>query len=86
MTVALSLAALLTVLCAVFIVGGHFLRRYMRQMERREQAWMQERKDLLDRLMFMADRPWEVPTPEPEPEPDDNGIGWPELEVEEAWP
>lgn len=45
-----------------------------RAWEKKEQAWGLERQALLDRIMYLADRPWELPpsdeTPdEPPPEP-----------------
>ena len=52
-------------------------RWYTRELERRERAWADERKELLDRIMYLADRPWNEP---PAPE-------WPErkpVEVDES--
>ena len=36
-------------------------RWYTRELERRERAWAEERATLLDRIMYLADRPWEQP-------------------------
>lgn len=48
-----------------------------RRHERDADAWMRERRDLLDRIMYMADRPWSPPpTPPPVEQPE---IEWPML-------
>lgn len=61
-----ALAAL--ALGAVVAYGAFgLLRQRERQWERREQAWERERKQLLDRVMYLSDRPWEPPPPGPEP-------------------
>jgi hypothetical protein len=36
-------------------------RRRERALERRERAWETERKDLLDRLMYLSDHTWAIP-------------------------
>jgi len=32
-----------------------------RSWERREQAWEKERRELIDRIMYLTDRPWQLP-------------------------
>jgi hypothetical protein len=42
-----------------------------RAWDKRENAWAQERSQLLDRIMYLSDRPWDPPTQtEDEPLPD----------------
>lgn len=44
-----------------------------RSWEKKEQVWTQERQQLLDRIMYLSDRPWEMPgsdQPETEPPPE----------------
>lgn len=41
--------------------------------ETRERLWAQERKDLLDRIMYLADKPWESP-PLPTPVVEDETL------------
>jgi hypothetical protein len=45
-------------------------RAKARAWDRKEMAWSSERKELLDRIMFLADRPWREP-PRVEDEPED---------------
>lgn len=50
--------------------------------EREREAWRIERKDLLDRVMYMANRPWEIPeTPTEFVEPDEIEFVHPENQV-----
>lgn len=56
-------------------VTGKDTRARDRAWEKKEAAWNVERQQLLDRIMYLADKPWETPQadeiPEPEPHPDD---------------
>ena len=49
----------------------------LRQQARERDEWLRERKDLLDRIMYMADRPW-TPPPTP-PEATIPPVEWPQL-------
>jgi len=50
---------------AVVLFGSYnWVSKKERQWERKENAWLAERSQLLDRLMFIVDRPWQAP-PEP---------------------
>lgn len=52
-----------------------------RAHEREREAWLRERQDLLDRIMYMAERPWSPPPVEMRPAPSAE-----ELQEEVAWP
>lgn len=77
--VILSLAILAISVAAIF-AGHSMLRSQQRAFDRKEQAWLKERAELLDRLMYLSDRPWREPEPvhsmipDVEPEP----TYWPE--------
>ncbi len=68
----ISVIALLTVaVIAVGITGAAFslLRSRERSWERRERAWDTERADLLNRVMYLAQKPWQGPPEIEEPPP-----------------
>lgn len=46
-------------------------RRRERASERREAAWLEERRQLLNRLMYMANHTWEEPPPPIMPDRDE---------------
>lgn len=52
-----------------------------RAHEREREAWLRERQDLLDRIMYLAERPWSPPPAEVRPIPSPE-----ELQPEVAWP
>lgn len=52
----------------------------LRQMAKEREEARRDRRELLDRIMYMADKPWMLPvhaTAEPEPDPDP--ITYPDL-------
>lgn len=57
-------------LTIAFLAGGALAlafdreRRRERAAERRERVWELERKDLLDRIMFLTDKTWSIPPAE----------------------
>lgn len=61
MTAYVAIAGIL----ALAAYGGYLLdsshRRRERNTDRREAAWLAERRDLINRLMYMAQKPWEGP-------------------------
>ena len=67
---------------ALAIFGGYLqdslYRRRERAADRREAAWLEERRQLLNRLMYMAKVPWEEPPPPlvefPPPQPDEDVV------------
>lgn len=64
-------------------IVNELLRAHARDRE----EWLRERRDLLDRIMLMADRPWGLPpSPPEEPQlPSADPVVWPELlQPEEA--
>jgi hypothetical protein len=78
MTVALAALTILVVASvAAWVVSVVFRDSRLRERawEKKETAWALERQGLLDRLMYLVDKPWEVPElavePEPEQHPDD---------------
>lgn len=50
-----------------------------RNFEREREAFRRERADLIDRIMYMADRPWTPPPAELRAEPPPEPIEWPTL-------
>lgn len=68
------------------IVVARLFRSHLRESARREQSDRQKMADLVDRTMYMAERPWNVPptwtTPEASEEVEDR-IEWPETVVTE---
>lgn len=73
------LAAILsvTLVSAGCLYGAwRMLRSQEREHARREIGWAQERRDLLDRIMFLTDKTWALPpadvvvAPEEEEEPE----------------
>lgn len=60
----LAAAALLTVgiiSAAVIFVVLDLSKRRERAWERKEQAWLHERRDLINRIMYLSERTWEPP-------------------------
>lgn len=61
-----TIVALLAVLAASALALQLFYRAGVtreRAWRQKETAWEKERKDLLDRIMFLAGHPWEMPEP-----------------------
>lgn len=67
--------AILSLLCVAGVAGwvihltARDARTRDRAWEKKEHVWQQERQQLLDRIMYLANHPWDVPTPREEPEP-----------------
>ena len=64
MTIALAaLTVLVVASVAAWVVSAVFRdsRSRERSWEKKETAWATERQGLLDRIMYLADRPWDVP-------------------------
>lgn len=57
-----------------------------RQFNRERETWLAERRDLLDRIMYMAERPWAPPPAElrplPQPETLSEEVAWPVVHPE----
>ena len=71
--IVVSVIGWVLLVAAAVIIAYAFLREFgsrSRAWERKEAAWTAERKELLDRIMYLADRPWEVPQDAVEDEPD----------------
>ena len=75
MTYAFAVIGLAGVLVTAYLIHRD-ARSRERAWEREKASWAAERKELLDRIMYLADRPWETPQAEastwepPLPEPD----------------
>lgn len=65
------LAIVAPLVVAIFAVWMSFSaqRQRARECERRESAWQLERRDLLNRIMFLSEKPWEAPEVKAEPQP-----------------
>jgi len=74
-------ATVVVALAAIFVFARILLRRE-RAWERKEMGWQREREVLLDRVMFLADKPWQMPeTFQAEETPVDSTFVFPELSV-----
>lgn len=58
---AVILAIVLAGWIATIIVGVQAIDRMRRASERQMQQWSAERRDLIDRVMYMAEKPWMLP-------------------------
>jgi len=65
------LAILAPLLLALFVVWVSLttMKTRERAFERREQAWLAERKELLNKIMYLAEKPWEGPEVKAEEQP-----------------
>lgn len=54
---------------------------WLRELERREREWAAERKELLDRIMFLADRPMPSEQPFTLPAEPNMDFSFPEIGV-----
>jgi hypothetical protein len=57
----LALALVCALAAAVVAFSYDRDRRRERALERRERVWEQERKDLIDRIMYLTDKTWTIP-------------------------
>lgn len=74
-----TLAALLAGFALWLIVAWSTKRD--REWQRKELRWEAERRQLLDRVMFLADRPWETPDTYVAPPAETEDVVFPESMV-----
>lgn len=82
MTYYLIAVAVVAAFCAFFVwLVNAQARRRERAFERAEQSWQGERKELLDRIMYLSGKVWNPPPESSLPpviEDDSEAIYWPE--------
>jgi hypothetical protein len=61
MTEGIAVVAVLIVALSALAAMGAFMRSRERSWDRREHTWAAERRDLLDRIMYLTNHTWTAP-------------------------